>query len=46
VNPDGTATALMMIKTDSAPPEALVNRLRARPNILKVKSVKLPTREG
>jgi D-3-phosphoglycerate dehydrogenase len=43
---DGSATALMLIKTDSEPPDALLNRLRARPNILKVKSVKLPPRDG
>jgi D-3-phosphoglycerate dehydrogenase len=46
VHPDNTSTALMMIKTDSQPPEALVNRLRARPNIVKVKSVKLPPRDA
>lgn len=40
------ATALMVIKTDSAPPEALINRLKARANILKVKSVKLPPRDA
>jgi D-3-phosphoglycerate dehydrogenase / 2-oxoglutarate reductase len=40
----GTATALMVIKTDTQPPEALLNRLRARPNILKVKYVLLPNR--
>ena len=34
----GTATALMVIKTDTQPPDALLNRLRARPNILRVKS--------
>jgi hypothetical protein len=45
-NPDGSATALMLLKTDSAPPEALLNRLKARPNILKVKSVKLPPRDA
>ena len=32
----------MVIKTDTAPPEALLNRLRARPNILRVKSLELP----
>jgi D-3-phosphoglycerate dehydrogenase len=41
---DGTATAFMILKTDSAPPDALVNRLRARPNINKVKTVVLPER--
>jgi D-3-phosphoglycerate dehydrogenase len=42
---DGTATALMVLKTDSEPPAALVNRLRARPNILKVKTLTLPPRD-
>src|SRR5688572_21136272 len=40
----GAATALMVIKTDSAPPDALLNRLRARPGILRVKSLALPAR--
>jgi D-3-phosphoglycerate dehydrogenase / 2-oxoglutarate reductase len=44
VGPDGSATALMMLKVDSAPPEALVNRLKARPNILRVRNVVLPPR--
>jgi D-3-phosphoglycerate dehydrogenase len=44
VHADGTSTALMLIKTDQHPPEALLNRLKARPNILKVKSVVLPPR--
>ena len=43
-NPDGTATAFMVLKIDSVPPEALINRLRARPNIVRVKSVTLPAR--
>jgi D-3-phosphoglycerate dehydrogenase len=38
------AVALMVIKTDQTPPDALLNRLRARPNILRVKSVVLPAR--
>ena len=38
---DGTATALMVIKTDSEPPDALLNRLR-RAGILRVKSLALP----
>jgi D-3-phosphoglycerate dehydrogenase len=46
IHPDGTTTALMVLKTDSEPPESLVNRLRARPNILRVKSVKLPARDA
>jgi D-3-phosphoglycerate dehydrogenase len=41
----GTATALMMIKTDSQPPETLLAKLRQQPNILRVKSVILPGRE-
>jgi D-3-phosphoglycerate dehydrogenase len=40
----GKATALMLIKTDSQPPESLFNRLKARPNIKKVKSLVLPAR--
>ena len=43
---DGSATALMVLKTDQEPPAALINRLRARPNILKVKSVVLPARQS
>jgi D-3-phosphoglycerate dehydrogenase len=42
--PGGKATALMVIKTDSEPPASLLNRLKARPNILKVKSLVLPAR--
>lgn len=41
---DGTFLALMMIKTDSQPPESLLNRLRARPNIVRVRSAMLPNR--
>lgn len=41
----GAATALMVIKTDSEPPADLLDRLRARPNILRVKSVVLPSRD-
>jgi D-3-phosphoglycerate dehydrogenase len=44
VQPDGSAVALMVLKTDSQPPDSLVNRLRARPNIVKVKSMVLPPR--
>lgn len=40
----GNATALMVIKTDSGAPEALVNRLKARPGILRVKALTLPAR--
>lgn len=46
VQSDGTAHALMMLKVDSAPDEALTNRLRARPGILRVKCVKLPKRDA
>ena len=45
-NKDGTATALMVLKTDSAPPDSLLNRLKARPNILRVKSLVLPPRNA
>ncbi|MGD0463297.1 MAG: phosphoglycerate dehydrogenase [Tepidisphaeraceae bacterium] len=41
---DGKATALMVIKTDSEPPASLLERLKSRPNILKVKSLVLPAR--
>jgi D-3-phosphoglycerate dehydrogenase len=41
---DGTATALMMIKTDSEPTPALLNRLKARPGIVRVRSVVLAPR--
>ena len=40
----GNATALMLLKTDSEPPDALLNRLRARPNIVRVKPLTLPPR--
>lgn len=46
VNEDGKAHALMVLKVDSAPDEALTNRLRARPGILRVKCVKLPMRDA
>ncbi len=36
--------ALMLLKVDSAPDEAVINRLRARPNILRVKTIELPPR--
>jgi D-3-phosphoglycerate dehydrogenase / 2-oxoglutarate reductase len=41
---DGTASALMVIKIDSEAPVSLISRLRARPNIVRVKSVVLPPR--
>lgn len=42
-------TAMMVLKLDATPDESLINRLRARPGILKVASVQLPplpAREG
>ena len=44
IDETGKATAIMLIKTDSEPPADLVAKLRARPNILFVKSVVLPPR--
>jgi D-3-phosphoglycerate dehydrogenase len=44
IDQTGKATALMLIKTDSQPPESLFNRLKARPNISKMKSLVLPPR--
>jgi D-3-phosphoglycerate dehydrogenase len=46
IKKDGTATALMVIKTDSDPTEALLNRLKARPNIIRVDSMVLPARDA
>ncbi len=43
---EGAATALMVLKVDSEPPVALLNRLRARPNIVRVKSMNLPARDA
>jgi D-3-phosphoglycerate dehydrogenase len=40
----GEAHALMVLKTDSPAPDALVNRLRARPGIVRVKPMTLPPR--
>jgi len=46
IGADGKATALMVLKTDSAPPTTLLDQLRARPNIIKVKSMVLPARNA
>lgn len=46
IQPDGKAHALMVLKVDSPPDEALTNRLRARPGIRRVKCVKLPPRDA
>lgn len=43
---DEGAKALMVLKVDSQPDDAVVNRLRARPGILRVKNVKLPKRDA
>ncbi len=32
----------MVLKLDNQPPESLINRLRARPGILKVAAIQLP----
>jgi D-3-phosphoglycerate dehydrogenase len=40
------ATAMMMIKTDSQPPEALLTKLRQQPNIIRAKAVELPGRSS
>jgi D-3-phosphoglycerate dehydrogenase len=41
---EGVPHALMVLKTDSEAPVALLNRLRARPGILRVKALALPPR--
>ena len=41
-NRESGATALMVFKIDQEAPAALINRLKARPGILKVATVKLP----
>jgi hypothetical protein len=43
---DGTATALMVIKTDSPPSAALLEKLRSKPNILRAKALMLPARNA
>ena len=44
VKPDGTAHALMVIKTDQTPPAAVLETLRAKVNIVRVRAVTLPPR--
>ncbi len=46
IDAQGAATALMVIKTDAAPQDALLNRLKARPGILRVKALALPPRSA
>jgi D-3-phosphoglycerate dehydrogenase len=41
---DGSATALMVLKTDSAPTDATLNKLRDHKGIVKIKSIVLPVR--
>jgi D-3-phosphoglycerate dehydrogenase len=43
-DPSGAATALMVTKTDSEPPATLLEALRTKPNIIRVKSITLPPR--
>lgn len=40
------AIALMVLKTDTAAPDALLNRLRARPGIMRATTVALPPRNS
>lgn len=44
IKPDGTAHALMVIKVDQTPDEPTMEKLRARSNIVRVRSVTLPKR--
>ena len=46
VQKDGTARALMLLKTDSSAPAALLEKLRARPLIVRVKALVLPDRSA
>ena len=46
IDKSGAAHAMMLLKTDSPAPDALVNRLRARPGIVRVKTLTLPPRAG
>ncbi|MFI4861400.1 MAG: phosphoglycerate dehydrogenase [Phycisphaerales bacterium JB063] len=39
---DGSATALMVLKTDAQPGDSLVEKLKATPGVLKIASVELP----
>jgi len=43
---DGSAVAMMLIKTDSPPTDELLNGLRMQPPILKVKAAALPPRRA
>jgi D-3-phosphoglycerate dehydrogenase len=46
IKKDGTARALMLLKTDSPAPTALLEKLRSRPNIIRVKVLVLPDRSA
>jgi len=46
VHADKSATALMVIKTDTAPTKELFEKLRGKPNILNVRAVALPPRDA
>jgi len=46
IKKDGTARALMLLKTDSPAPTALLEKLRSRPNIIRVKALVLPDRSA
>jgi D-3-phosphoglycerate dehydrogenase / 2-oxoglutarate reductase len=43
---DGTATALMVLKTDSQPTTSLIDNLKSKPGILRVKALSLPARNA
>jgi D-3-phosphoglycerate dehydrogenase len=42
--PDGSALALMVLKTDSQAPESLLGELRKKPGIVRVKSMRVMAR--
>ena len=46
VRPDGTAYALMLVKVDSKPSDALIDELRKHPGILRAKTAHLPERNA
>ena len=43
--PDGSAVAMMLIKTDQTPPDSLIQELSSRPYLLSVHSATLPPRK-
>jgi hypothetical protein len=44
IHADGSATAFMILKTDSPAPQSLLDQLKSRPNIVRVAPVSLPKR--